>query len=302
MFDDSLGNRDLPIIVHYYMPAVPNTDTPIVIVMPGASRDGPRYHSDWVPEAERYGFLLLVPEFGIDHYPGSAMYNLGNMFTEEHGGDPVDESKWTFTAIEHLFEYVKTATGITRERFLLYGHSAGSQFVHRFLFFRPNAPVERAVAANAGWYTLPVETLAWPYGLDGSEAERHGLVVRICRPDHGAIGRSRHRREPAEPPPDSRGDGPRSSSLRARPYVLRGGERFGRGEGVAVRLDDRHGAGGYPLGCVNGAGCSADSGRWIGPARQQNRRQTQRRGDSTLIRNRAHWPTARIDRILSGYS
>ncbi len=104
VFNDSLGNRDLPIIVHYYMPAVPNTDTPIVIVMPGASRDGPRYHSDWVPEAERYGFLLLVPEFGIDHYPGSAMYNLGNMFTEEQGGDPVDESMWTFTAIEHLIE------------------------------------------------------------------------------------------------------------------------------------------------------------------------------------------------------
>ena len=188
MFDDSLGNRDLPIIVHYYMPAVPNTDTPIVIVMPGASRDGPRYHSDWVPEAERYGFLLLVPEFGIDHYPGSAMYNLGNMFTEEQGGDPVDESKWTFTAIEHLFEYVKTATGITRERFLLYGHSAGSQFVHRFLFFRPNAPVERAVAANAGWYTLPVETLAWPYGLDGSGRNATDLSSAFAVPTTVLLG------------------------------------------------------------------------------------------------------------------
>merc|ERR1712083_910719 len=41
----------------------------------------------------------------------------------------------------------------------------GAQFVHRFLYWCPFSPVEAAIAANAGWYTMPNMDEAWPYGL-----------------------------------------------------------------------------------------------------------------------------------------
>ena len=46
--------------------------------------------------------------------------------------------------------------GSRRERFLLYGHSAGGQVVHRLMTFGYSRRLEKVVAANCGSYTLPV--------------------------------------------------------------------------------------------------------------------------------------------------
>ena len=46
----------------------------------------------------------------------------------------------------------------------IYGHSAGAQFVHRYLLMSDNPSVNRAVAANAGWYTF-LNGADFPYGV-----------------------------------------------------------------------------------------------------------------------------------------
>ncbi len=185
-FHDARGNADRPITVRYHMPDGYTPDTPIVFVMHGASRTGQRYFEDWEPLAVTHGFLLVVPEFDADNYPGSQWYNLGNLFPDTDAADATGahnpESNWTFTAIEHLFDAVRTASGSTRTTFRIFGHSAGSQFVHRLLMTRPGAPVERVVAANAGWYTLPDDDTAWPYGLGGSGFEVAGLTALLQLP------------------------------------------------------------------------------------------------------------------------
>ncbi|MDE2980666.1 MAG: alpha/beta hydrolase [Gemmatimonadota bacterium] len=196
-FHDARGNADRPITVRYHMPDGYTPETPIVFVMHGASRTGQRYFDDWEEHAIAHGFLLVVPEFDADNYPGSQWYNLGNVFpdpdaeTTPNADRPADagadqaaagsatrnpESAWSFAAIEHLFDAVRAATGSTRTTFRIFGHSAGSQFVHRLLMTRPDAPVERAVAANAGWYTMPDESVAWPYGLGDSGFDAAGLA------------------------------------------------------------------------------------------------------------------------------
>ena len=229
MFSDSLGNADLPIHVRYYMPDDFTPSTPIVIVMHGASRDGPRYTDDWVPEAERYGFLLLVPEFSSELYEGSGRYNLGNMFDE--AGGPMPETLWTYTAVEHLFAYVKRITGSTRQSFRIYGHSAGGQFVHRFLMFRPDAPIERAVAANAGWYTMPVDTIDFPYGLRNSGITEQDVRSAFSKPTVILLG-------------DQDVDSTQSSLRRTPEANAQGPHRFARGHSfwatvneVAARID-----------------------------------------------------------------
>ena len=196
IFRDARGNTDRPILVRYHMPDGYTPETPIVFVMHGNTRTGRRYFDDWEEHAVMYGFLLVVPEFDTEHYPGNQWYNLGNVFVDPDaamtegaiasslagsaGHNP--ESTWTFTAIEHLFDAVRTAAGSTRTTFRIFGHSAGSQFVHRLLMTRPEAPVERAVAANAGWYTMPNDDIAWPYGLGDSGFEVAGLAGLLQLP------------------------------------------------------------------------------------------------------------------------
>ena len=173
MFSDPRGNTDKPIKVWYYKPESLKPDSPLLFVMHGSGRDADRYLSEWIPYAEAYSFLLVCPEFSKRHYPGSRMYNLGNMFTAK--GAPVEKSKWTFSAIEHLFDYLKTITDLERDTYRIYGHSAGGQFVHRFVLFLPEAPVDTAVAANSGWYTMPTFERDFPYGLDGSGLSEENL-------------------------------------------------------------------------------------------------------------------------------
>ena len=133
--------------------------------MHGVNRDADRYRDQWSALSERYGFVLAVPEFNQADFPGSAGYNLGNVF--DGAGKPVPRERWSFSVLEPLFDRLRELTGTRVATYDLYGHSAGAQFVHRYVMFVPDARLGRAVAANAGWYTLPDRKVAYPYGLRG---------------------------------------------------------------------------------------------------------------------------------------
>jgi len=166
VFKDSQGNPDKPITVYYYNPEESKANVPVVFVMHGVKRNGQEYRDSWVEHAKQEKFLLLVPEFSEKYYPGSKQYNLGNMFLS--AGKPIPESKWTFTAIEHIFDHIKSTCNIKTKTYNIYGHSAGAQFVHRLVLFLPDARINTAIAANAGWYTMPSDDFEFPYGLKGS--------------------------------------------------------------------------------------------------------------------------------------
>ena len=153
---------------HVYLarPAHLAPDRPVVFVMHGVQRNADEYRDQWHKLAMEHDFLLVVPEFSDDDFPEPEAYNLGNVFDGEGKRRP--ESAWSFSSIERIFDDVRQRFGMTAKGYALYGHSAGAQFVHRFLFHVPGARVTRAVAANAGWYTMPDFGIAYPYGLQGS--------------------------------------------------------------------------------------------------------------------------------------
>ena len=153
--------------VRTYVPVVRDESTPIVIVMHGASRAAPRYYADWKAHAAARGFIVVVPYLSQKDFPGSASYNLGNVFDPDTGVQR-DKAQWTFSLIEPLFDEVVRRTGGSQRNYVLYGHSAGSQFVHRFLYYVPEARVSTFIAANAGWYTMPDFSVEYPYGLNAS--------------------------------------------------------------------------------------------------------------------------------------
>jgi len=169
-----------PLQVWYHRPETVEADTPVLFVMHGVKRDADRYRDQWSALARERGFILVVPAFDPQQFPGAAAYNLGNVFDGQ--GHPLPRSQWTFSALEPLFDTVRRMTGTQVATYDLYGHSAGAQFVHRYLMYVPDARVGRAIAANAGWYTMPDPGVAFPYGLAGSGVDDAALRRALQRP------------------------------------------------------------------------------------------------------------------------
>ncbi|MGD2129781.1 MAG: hypothetical protein PVJ33_10745 [Lysobacterales bacterium] len=156
------------------------SDRPVVFVMHGMKRNAREYRDQWHQLAVDDDFLLVVPEFDERQFPGSAAYNLGGVF--DAGGDRRNPKQWSFALIEPLFDDVRKRFSMTTSHYALYGQSAGAQFVERFLLYVPGARVSRAVAANAGWYTMPEFDQAWPYGLERSGVSEQALARMLQFP------------------------------------------------------------------------------------------------------------------------
>jgi poly(3-hydroxybutyrate) depolymerase len=166
--------------VWYQLPGAVTPDTPVVVVMHGVNRDADRYRDEWSALALRYGFIVVVPEFDAQRFPGSRGYNTG--FFTEADGTPRPREAWSFAAIEPLFDDVRQRFGTRVPRYTIYGHSAGAQFVHRFVMFMPEARIEQAIAANAGWYTMPDLAQAFPYGLGNTPLDEATLKAALGKP------------------------------------------------------------------------------------------------------------------------
>lgn len=166
---------DLP--VYYHLPDRVTRDTPVVFVMHGVKRDADRYRDEWAALARQHGFIVIVPEFGQADFPGSRGYNTG-YFSGENG-TPRPRALWSFAAIEPLFDDVRERFGTGATRYSIYGHSAGAQFVHRFVLFMPETRIDQAIAANAGWYTMPDPAIEFPYGVEEAPVDDAALKAAL---------------------------------------------------------------------------------------------------------------------------
>ena len=157
IFSDRKGDPGKPVTVYYYKPTNYSNNSKVLFIIHGVKRNAKGYMKPWIKIAEKNNALLLAPEFSDKYYPKSKGFAQGNI--------SLPKEKWTFSVIEHLFDHVKGITGNTNQYYDIYGHSAGGQFVHRMVLFMPDARINKAVAANAGWYTLPDFSEKFPYGL-----------------------------------------------------------------------------------------------------------------------------------------
>ena len=170
------------------------SDRPVVFVMHGVNRNANDYREQWHDLAIEHDFLLVVPEFSEKGFPGSEGYDLGNVFDQD--GKAVSEAKWSFSAIEPIFDEIRRRFSITTERYSLYGHSAGSEFVHRLIFHVPDASVSQIVGANASWYTMPDYENDYPYGLKGSAVSQEMLQAALQLPVTLLLGKQENDPEP----------------------------------------------------------------------------------------------------------
>jgi hypothetical protein len=162
------GLPQKPINVFYNIPNGSRTNMPIVIVFHGDERNASEYRDIWVNASNQFGFMVFAPEFNSIDFPGGSSYIIGNVYQD--GNFPTtqtlnNESVWTFSMIEPLFDFIKANSGSDANTYNMFGHSGGGQFVHRFVLIKPNARFDKAIASNSGWYTVPDGFASFPYGI-----------------------------------------------------------------------------------------------------------------------------------------
>lgn len=168
VFNEYSPMKDKPLRVHYHIPQGRTENMPILFTFHGEDRNAATYRDAWLDAANKYGIIIIAPEFDERNFSGANSYNLLNIF--QNGESPSvatlnPDSLWTGALLEPLFQYIKLSTRNKYNHYLAFGHSAGAQFLHRYQYFYPNANMKLAFCANAGWYTMPSTNISFPYGL-----------------------------------------------------------------------------------------------------------------------------------------
>jgi hypothetical protein len=209
------GNRLTAYV--YRATAFDSVRGPIWFIMHGAGRGAEGYLQAAAPVAERHAALAIAIEFSRD------TYRMQEDYTLNVGG---------YAEVERVFEAVRRLLGGRQQGYYLFGHSAGAQFVHRLITFVPEARVLGAVAANAGWYTLPVTHFDMPYGLRGSE--RIDVRRLFARPLTVLLGA----RDTATPDADRLLRGTRAAMAQGPTRLARGEHYFATARRAAATIGE----------------------------------------------------------------
>lgn len=215
-FIDHQGDPTRPVTAWTFIPEGCLPDCLVQYVFHGVERNGEEYLGNWIALAKTGRFMVVVPEFSRRHYPKGADYSLGRVLDEP------DPRKWAFAVPDHLFDYLKARLKLRADTYRAFGHSAGGQFVHRWLLFRPDNRASIIIAANPGWYTMPEwdpenTTLSFPFSLVGSPIGKQRLQEALSRRFTLMLG--------------ERDTNPQHKNLnRSRGAVAQGAHRFERGQ------------------------------------------------------------------------
>jgi pimeloyl-ACP methyl ester carboxylesterase len=177
--------------VFYHTPKSLQADSPVLVVLPGAGRNAWAYRDAWVTLSEQYGVVIVSPYYAEHRYPGFWSYNLAGMIKDvkinaektamKSFNRVTEESQWLFTDFDALFDVTVSALGLQTKTYDMFGHSAGGQIIHRYAMFHTANKANRMVAANAGWYTTPDFSIAFPYGLNNSGLTQGAMPAALGR-------------------------------------------------------------------------------------------------------------------------
>ena len=167
--------KDKSVTVFYQIPKNGNMKTmPILFVFPGESRDADTHLQLFSSWANSKGVMIFALQYSTELYPTTTEYILGGMNTRQSSSGLLPREQWNFNYVESLFQEIVRFTQGNQKTYDMWGHSAGAQFVHRYVTFMPDAHIGKAVACNSGWYTMPDLAIEFPYGLQkvtGADSE-----------------------------------------------------------------------------------------------------------------------------------
>lgn len=147
-----------------------------ILLFHGASRAAEAYRDNAAFFADRYGRLVVVPEFDAERFP-SRTYQFGGVFRED--GSFADADERTFAYVPKLVDRIREAEGKPDLPYILLGYSAGAQFLERLAAFM-DTDAERLVAMSPGSSMFPTRDLEYGLGFGGLP-EEFGSDERLRR-------------------------------------------------------------------------------------------------------------------------
>ena len=149
--------------IFYSVPETISEESKILFIMHGGSRSAESYITDWLPLAENRNVVLIAPKFSKEFYKEYVYL----MKSNEKGRAISDPSLDLENSLGLLFDFFSSKLKLTNKSFRLYGHSGGSQFVHRYLLLSEELRIDKAAMANAGFYTFVDDSKKYPFGIKG---------------------------------------------------------------------------------------------------------------------------------------
>ena len=146
--------------VFYHLPKTIDNDTKVLFVVHGNTRNADDYLNSWIRLTKDKNIAIFAPHFKRSSF---ISFNTLQMSTS-NGKIRTNTDLYLHNSIDTLFKYIKAKFKLNDKLYDIYGHSAGAQFVHRYLLMSDNPSVNKAVAANAGWYTF-LNGADFPYGV-----------------------------------------------------------------------------------------------------------------------------------------
>ena len=183
--------------VYTYKPKNFNPNNRILLVIPGAGRDGIDYLNSWIDIADEKGVLILSLEYDELYYPFEDYHlggvvnasNMMNIIEEDRNSNEVylnedklvldydlSKNNWLFNDFDRIFDKVVSTLNSDQKVYDIFGHSAGGQILHRMALLQAHGKANHIISANSGFYTFPDKDKAYPFGLNFDRTLDHKLA------------------------------------------------------------------------------------------------------------------------------
>ena len=169
----------------YKLPKEINKDTKVLFIIHGASRDVYKYLEAWIDDAENKNIILVAPHFTKDSFKYYSTLGLASS-----SGKMMDDSKTNLSnSIGLFFNIFKSKYSLSTDKYLIFGFSGGSQFVHRYMMYGKDTRIEKAVLGSAGWYTF-LNNEPFPFGIKNMPLDKKRIDWFLSREVLFILGKS----------------------------------------------------------------------------------------------------------------
>jgi len=152
---------DKPDVELFYLsPQNINKNTEVLFVIHGNSRNAKGYLKKWIPLIENKNIIVVAPLFTRESYRYFALLESAS----SSGKVNKNSDDYLNNSISLFFNFFKNRFLLSADTYKMYGHSAGAQFIHRYMLLSNDYRISNTVIANAGWYTF-LNGSKFPYGI-----------------------------------------------------------------------------------------------------------------------------------------